>query len=367
MSSLISKYLKFIIFLVVLSACSLKPTEPKLILTKSSWDNIIFWSNDKHLEAFRPFLNSCEQFKKLPASKNISNNFNAGSVSDWLSICDLANSSNIDSDFKAKLFFENYFNPYSVKSNDQDQGLFTGYYEIDLTGSLKQSDKYKYPIYKSPKELNLPKYYLERKHLNNGFLTGRNLELLYVDNEVDLFFLHIQGSGKVYLDDGSIVRVGYSAQNGHPYIAIGKYLISDLKIDRKLINADFIRNWLSSYKSGPELMELNPSYVFFKINDNIAPIGSFGNILTPERSLAVDKKFIPLGVPLWLETTYPADKNNIILPFHKLVIAHDTGGAIKGIVRGDVFFGNGNIARYYASNMKQQGRYFILLPKSISH
>ena len=191
--------------------------------------------------------------------------------------------------------------------------------------------------------------------------------MLYVNDPVKAFFLHIQGSGRVQLEDGRVIRVGYAAQNGQPYFAIGRHLIEQGEISKENMSAQAIKDWLYSHPTQAKtLMEKNPSYIFFRQIDGEGPIGGQGVALTPERSLAVDKRFIPYGLPIWLETTYPQTPISSPAPFRKLLIAQDTGGAIRGPVRGDVFFGYGNKAEKLAEYMKNTGHYTLLLPRTLA-
>ena len=205
--------------------------------------------------------------------------------------------------------------------------------------------------------------------IDRGALNGRGLELLWVDDAVDRFFLEIQGSGQVRLPDGGMVRVGYADQNGRPYRAIGKDLIEIGAVPREQMSMQAIRAWLEANPAeAPAMMARNPSVVFFSELKNLAaadgPLGAQGVPLTPGRSLAVDRKFLPLGAPVWLDTTAPAPGGE--RPLRRLVIAQDTGGAIRGPVRGDLFWGAGPEAERLAGHMKSPGRLYLLLPRSLS-
>ncbi len=279
---------------------------------------------------------------------------------DWKPACRAALKEN--SQRNARGFFEKHFRPHIVSDNSNISGLFTGYYELDLTGSRISRGNYMYPLYKVPKK---EEEALGRRRIESGELDKKNLEFLYVDDPVRLFFLQIQGSGRVILDDGATVRVGYAGKNQCPYRALGKYLIDSGDIPKEEMSAAKIREWLyrNPYRARAMMM-YNPSYVFFRELEGEGPIGAQGVPLTPEVSLAVDDDYIPYGAPLWLETTLPAEKGKKPRPFHRLMIAQDTGGAIRGPVRGDVFFGYGRRAEFLADHMKQQGSYYLFLPKT---
>jgi membrane-bound lytic murein transglycosylase A len=198
--------------------------------------------------------------------------------------------------------------------------------------------------------------------IDAGALSGRGLELLWIEDPVDAFFLHIQGSGQVEMTDGSRVRVGFAGRNGHAYYPIGAELIRRGEIPQEQMSMQAIRAWLVAHpEEAPGLMALNESYVFFRFVDGEGPIGAQGVPLLPGRSMAVDPAFVPYGVPLWLDTTNPIAGGT---PLRRLVIAQDAGGAIKGPIRGDLFWGSGEAAGAGAGLMKQLGRWFLLLPKA---
>ncbi len=270
-----------------------------------------------------------------------------------------------DTGTAARAFFETWFDPFLADDNDNAEGLFTGYYEAELHGSRTRREAYQTPIYARPKDMVTADLGLfreewkgktlvgrvvdgrlrpfpSRAEIEAGALAGEDLEILWVDDPVDAFFLHIQGSGRVVMNDGEIVRLGYAAQNGHSYVAIGRELIERGAISRERMSMQAIRGWLEDHSDeAPQLMASNPSFVFFRELKGPGPIGAQGVPLTPGRSLAVDRKYIPLGVPLWLDTTDPLSPDT---PLRRLVVAQDTGGAIKGPVRGDLFWGFGAAA-----------------------
>jgi membrane-bound lytic murein transglycosylase A len=292
---------------------------------------------------------------------------------------------------QARDFFEDHFSPYLVVDGDNPDGLFTGYYEPLLFGSRRFGGAYTVPIYRPPDDLvqvdlarfnpDLAGYaiygrveggqfvpYYSRADIETGALADRGLELLWVDDPIDRFFLQIQGSGQVQLDDGSLTRVGYASQNGHPYRAIGRDLIEIGVLTRDQVSLPAIKAWLEAHPAdAPDIMARNRSYIFFEerpeLGPDDGPLGAQGVSLTAGRSLAVDPRYVPLGVPVWLETTVPWPEG--VAPLHRLMVAQDTGGAIKGVVRGDVFFGSGARAEAIAGHMKSRGRYALLLPKAL--
>jgi membrane-bound lytic murein transglycosylase A len=284
-------------------------------------------------------------------------------------------------------FFENSFTPCLAKNRGDPTGLFTGYYEASLRGAWSRKGLYQVPIYRRPEDLvtvDLGQYrddwkgqniagrnvgdrlipYPTRADIETGALAGRGLELLWVDNAADAFFLHVQGSGRVAMDDGREVRLGYAGSNGHPFVGIGQQLVNQGSIPREGLSMQAIRAWIKANPTdGTRLMRSNPSFIFFKINDGPGPIGSQGTPLTAGRSIAVDPQFVPLGQPLWLDTTDPIENG---VPLRRLVIAQDSGSAIKGPIRGDLFWGHGERAAEKAGAMKQTGRYILFLPKRYS-
>jgi len=207
------------------------------------------------------------------------------------------------------------------------------------------------------------KPYEDRKAIVEGALDPRNLEIVWVDDPVDAFFLQIQGSGRVTLEDGRVMRLGYAGQNGHPYVAIGRELIARGALTRETVSMQSIRAWLAANPAeAAALMNANPSYVFFRELPGDGPVGAQGAALTPLRSLAVDRRFVPLGTPVWLDAEHP-DPGTARL--RRLVVAQDVGGAIRGPVRGDLFWGHGDAAADLAGRMKSPGRYYLLLPKGL--
>jgi membrane-bound lytic murein transglycosylase A len=278
--------------------------------------------------------------------------------------------------------------PFAVSAGAVEDGLFTGYYEPQLHGSRTKHDRYQTPVYGLPDDLVSVDLGQFRDTLKGERIAGRvaghtlvpyatraqidakgpqsSQVLFYGDDPVAVFFLHIQGSGRVVFDDGSAARVGYAGQNGHPYTAIGKTLIAMGALNRENVSMQSIAAWLHTHPSQARaVMEGDASYIFFKETPLGDPaLGSPGTEsvpLTPEASVAVDNKIHPFGIPLFIATTTPDGK-----PLHGLFVAQDTGGAIKGPVRADIFFGFGHRAESLAGEMKQKGTMFALLPKSVA-
>jgi membrane-bound lytic murein transglycosylase A len=287
-----------------------------------------------------------------------------GRVGDWRVLCRAAEALPVGDDASARQFFETGFVPLAVADETGREGLFTGYYEVELNGARRRHGRFQTPIYRKPPDPSSgPRP--TRAEIEDGALAGRGLELLWVEDPNDLFFLQIQGSGRVRLSGGGTVRVGYDGQNGHPYVAVGRLLIERGFIPRDRLTMTTIRAWMKQNpEAGAALRRENPSYVFFReVVGGDGPIGAEGAVLTAERSIAVDRAFIGLGIPIWLEANErfaPAES------VRRLLVAQDTGGAIKGPVRGDLFWGTGHAAGARAGVMNAHGRYYLLLPRSVA-
>lgn len=334
-------------------------------LEQIDFTSIENWENDDHKKALQSFNQSCQKFSKMSQSRVIGGQIGEITVGDFRDVCDIADIVKGMSEKQAKNFFENWFKPFLVEDRSgNSKGVFTGYYEASLNGSETKDEKFKYPIYAKPKDLtNEP--YLSRREIEEGALENKKLELLYVDDKVDLFFMHIQGSGRVKMPDGNEIRIAYAGRNNQPFTAIGNYMVDKDLIERKDLNAATVREWL---KNNPEkadkLMNINAAYTFFRISNGEYVVGAQGVPLAAERSLAVDNEIIPYGFPLWIDTNLKK-KDGSKEKYQKLMIAQDTGSAIKGTIRGDIFFGYGKEAEEKAFYMASQGKYYILLPINI--
>jgi membrane-bound lytic murein transglycosylase A len=323
------------------------------------------WQQDNHAQALATFSQSCVLLarKARPAT---SGSHVQVPASLWRSLCEDAARVPVGDPEAARMFFEKRFLPYRITNNNDDGGLFTGYYEPVLYGSRVKKGDFKYPLYLPPPELKSKKPYYSHAEIDRGALAGRKLELVWVDDPVMLFFLQIQGSGRVKFADGSEIRVGYADQNGYAYVSLGKIMGDEGLLPKDQINFFTIRQWLYQHPDrAMALMERNPSYVFFKIITTPGAVGAVGAVLTPQRSVAVDNRYIPYGLPLFMETRLPPIPGGGDAVFDRLVIAQDTGGAIRGPVRADIFFGDGPNAEYFAGYMKGHGFYSLLVPNGI--
>jgi len=343
-------------------------------LVKADWTAITDWQTDDTSEALSAFEQGCSVLK---------------SRAEWASSCAIATTL-VGRKFSrgdASTFFRNNFQPFQVlNADDSNTGTVTGYYEPLLRGSRTPTAEYRYPIYAAPQDMvtiDLSDVYPDLKHRRlRGRVVGnkvipyydragietesnplKGLELVYVDNAVELFFLQIQGSGQIQLPDGSRIRLGYADQNGHPFRSLGGLLIRRGEIRAERASMQGIKAWAAKNPAKAQsFMNANPSYVFFKeiSSDGTGPIGTLGVPLTSERSIAVDARVIPLGVPVFLSTTFPGTKE----PLNRLMVAQDTGGAIAGGVRVDFYWGFGDEAGAKAGRMKQKGIKWVLLPNS---
>lgn len=345
------------------------------------------WRDDAMSEALPAVRAACEVIIADTADAPIGPGGMAGRVRDWWSPC-AALLAVPPADEAVRNTFEALFVPLAVDGGSE--GLFTGYYEPELQGSRTQSLGYPAPLYRRPPDLITAaladfrpdlgdetlvgriadgqlRPYHTRSEIDAGALAGRGLELLWLADPIDAFFLQVQGSGRVTLAEGGGVRVGYAASNGHPYTAIGRVLVERGEMTKEQASMQRVRQWLRDHPDqAMALMQMNARYIFFREIEGDGPIGSLGVPLTPGRSLAIDASLLPLGTPMWLDTTYPPGTPEAGRPLRRLMVAQDTGGAIKGAVRGDIYWGSGETALRYAGPMKQQGRYYLLLPKAVA-
>jgi membrane-bound lytic murein transglycosylase A len=339
---------------------------PRLSLSPVAFAALPGWGNDNLAAALPAFLKSCARLEKDRTEAPFGppgSGVDYGRVADWLPVCRAAAAVPANDAAAVRRFFEGAFVPVAVADYGDAGGLFTGYFEIELNGSRHRHGPYQTPIYRRPPDLGAgPRH--SRAQIEDGALSGRGLELFWVDSPIDAFFLQIQGSGRIRLEDGQVVRVGYDGQNGLPYVPIGRLLIERGEIPRNKLTMASIRAWMQAHpKAGAGLRREDPSYVFFRIVKGDGPLGAEHVALTPERSLAVDRAYIPLGVPIWLAAEERYIPNVTV---RRLVVAQDAGGAIKGPVRGDLFWGAGRAAGGRAGEMDALGRDYLLLPRAVA-
>lgn len=354
-----------------LQACLIFPKvtikgKGNLKLKQVDFSDLKNWQQDDHKKALQSLIHSCNKFAHTSPSRQIGKQLGNITVGDFHDVCEIASVVKNMSNQQSRNFFENWFKPFLVETSyGNSNGLFTGYYEARLNGSKIKTEKYQYPLYAKPKDLDPSSPYLTRAEIESGALKNKNLELIYVDDKVELFFLHIQGSGRITLENGAQIHATYAGRNNQTFTGIGTYMADRGYIAHNNISATSIKKWLrENPDKADEVMNINPAYTFFKFSDGEYVVGAQNVPLSAERSLAVDSDIVPYGFPLWVETSFK-NKNGVKEKFEKLVIAQDTGSAIKGVIRGDIFFGHGDEAEEKASSMASSGRYYILLPINI--
>ncbi|MEF8770182.1 MAG: murein transglycosylase A [Candidatus Accumulibacter phosphatis] len=343
-------------------------------LQAARWSDLPGWNDDDLAAAWPAFLQSCRALAKRPQWPQ------------WQAVCDEARGLNGAATAGIRRFFESRFQPWLLTNPDATtSGLITGYYEPLLHGARTRAKPFLQPVLGVPPDLlniDLGAVLPDLKNMRlRGRLQGNRVVpyfsraeitahekdyldrvLLYVDDPVELFFLQVQGSGRVRLPDGQTVRLAYADQNGHPYQSIGRVLVDRGELSLEQASMAGIKQWARANPGRVnDLLNANPSYVFFReqpINGSDGPSGALGVALTPERSIAVDPRYAPLGAPVFLSTSQPDSTT----PLRRLVLAQDTGGAIRGVVRADLFWGFGAQAGNQAGRMKQQGQMWVLLP-----
>jgi membrane-bound lytic murein transglycosylase A len=301
------------------------------------------WAQEDHGAALDVFLTTCG-IPRDPA---------------WGALCRLARDQR-----GGRSFFELFFRPVLI--NGEDPALFTGYFEPELNGARAPDDRYRYPIYAVPPDLPQGRPWATRAEIENGdLLAEQDLEIAWVDDPVDLFFLQIQGSGRIRLSNGGMIRVGYGGHNGHEYRSVGEELIRQELFESHEVSAAVIRNWVQENPDeGRALLQHNTSYVFFREVSEVpahkGPIGAMNRSITRGRSIAVDPAYTQLGAPVWIEKAGEE-------PMHRLMIAQDTGSVIKGAQRADIFFGTGYAAGRAAGKIRDRGRMVVLMPIDRAH
>ncbi len=368
--------------LLLLASCAEPQPESQLALTPVSYAMLDGWSAEAP-ETLLPQLRSeCHRLMRLPPETHLGGEAgsipNGSSAGDWQGACTALQSVGGTSE-AARTYFEQWFAPYLVS----DQARFTGYYEPQLYASSVKQGAFQTPLYAQPADLVRTKDtagetvtgrweggkfvpYYTRAEINHGALAGRGLELAWLRSPEDLFFLQIQGSGRLVMTDGSVRRVGFAAKNGSPYVPIGRVLVERHEMAASDISLRSLRDWLAAHPDkAQEVMEQNPDYVFFKSVDTIplnrgAP-GAMGVPLTPGRSVAIDRALLPLGVPVWIDTRIPLAQGGEGHWTH-LTFGQDVGSDIKGAGRADLFTGWGEEAESVAGKLRSQGRMIVLLP-----
>jgi membrane-bound lytic murein transglycosylase A len=360
--------------LSLVAGASAHPNEMKLRNARAETLNFASlpgWQDDDHVAALGAFLKSCSAIlnstKGMRASRPV--------LGALFLVCERAKAAGPLDREQARVFFENNFNPVRVAPPGQTEGFFTGYYETEVDGSRFPSDEYKVPLYAAPAETVRKKAStvfgnLDRTAIEEGAIAGKGLEICYVKNPVDAFFTQIQGSARVKLDSGKMMRLNYVASNGQRYYPVGKDLIDRGIVTKEEMSMDKIRDWMEANPDeGKDLRRKNRSFVFFtetSLGENDECIGAQGIPLTPGRSLAVDKKIHTYGTPIWIDAELPIASEKPDTKFQRLAIAQDTGSAIIGPARADIYFGHGEDISHIAGRIKQHGQFVMLVPRSVA-
>ncbi len=362
-----------------------KPIKTTVLRTKTTKHNtlqqIAFtdlpgWDETHLKQSLQAFQTSCKTFLKLAPSRAVGSNLINLKAKDWHPACKEALPiENID-ETTAKDFFEKWFYPIEFAHKKSIHGLFTGYYMPELKGNLTRTAEYNTPIYGMPGDLEWKSGHqthhkrassvnFTREQIDNGVLRKNAPVLAWINSPVERLFLEIEGSGVIKLESGKHLYLGYAGENGKHYSSIGGVLIRKGILTKNNASKAAIKRYLEHRPhQGNTILHQNKSFVFFQKVKHMMGLGAQGQALTPGYSLAIDKKWIPLGAPLWLSTKIPDEKNdNEDKDFQRLMVAQDTGGAIKGIMRGDIYWGSGKKATFLGEHMKNEGHYWILLPK----
>jgi membrane-bound lytic murein transglycosylase A len=354
-----------------------------------AWAEIAGWSQDDHLQAYKAFRTSC---KPIAEQRTPSADPKALGTS-LRDPCRAARAADISDGAKARAFFEQHFLPLRISRLGEDSGFVTGYYEPVIDGSRTQTDVYTVPVYRRPSNLfvrgfkqdapGLPNKgqvfrkigrrklvpYYDRAEIEDGAIAGRGLEICWLKNQTDLLFAQIQGSARVHLEDGTTIRINYDAHNGYPYTAVGRILIDRGIIPKEQMSMQKIREWMDQNPDGAkELRRQNQSYVFFRevqLSDKDEAVGAQGVPLTPGRSIAVDRALHVYGTPFFIEGELPIESERSKTPFRRLMVAQDTGSAIIGPARADIYYGAGVEAGRVSGRFRHSMRFVILVPKSL--
>lgn len=360
------RILAILAVLTLLAACGggEKTLSDKTELTPVSFNELPGWNFDRQGEAFAVFAQSCKANASRGAAYTTKLGDSIGDRARWQGVCAEAARYPLITDLGARQFFEQYFIPYRVSTEREPLGLFTGYYLPLLHGAMLPDARFKYPVYGVPPGFVKGQPMASRAEIEAGALRDRAPVLLYVDDPVMLFFVHIQGSGKVQLRDGSIVTIQYAGQNGHRYVAIGKPMREAGYLEE--VSLQTIRDWLYAHPDQAKaVMDWNPSYIFFTLNATEATAkGALGLSLTPLRSIAIDDDRATYGVPTYIATTHPNYYTQQDEPLTRLMVSQDTGGALHGPHRADIFFGIGPEAEWAAGHQNSRGDVYWLLPRN---
>jgi membrane-bound lytic murein transglycosylase A len=362
-----------------------------LTLTSAAFADLPGWADDKHADAVGSFLRSCEEIGKLADAAPVGQDGHGGVARQWRAACAAAAKVKAGDHAAARRMFEAEFTPHAAAGAKGPDGLFTGYCVQEVRASRKRGGAYQHVFYARPKDLvmvDLSRFikdargrriwgrvdgkgelvpYPTRQEIRQGALDGRGLELLYADSAIDVLFAHIEGTAKVRLDDGSEIWLGFAGKNGRAFRGVGGVLKAMGAFQPPATGTmQDIRAWLEANPARfDEIADQSPAYVFFQESKRAGAIGSQMVVLTPQRSLAIDRAFVAFGTPIWIDTRAPLPRTGAI-QWRRLVIAQDTGGAILGAVRGDIYWGDDAGAADVGGRTGSKGRYWFLLPKGVA-
>lgn len=352
-----------VVILLLFTSCQYTPAE-RLVLTSADYEDLPGWEREELRYFMQAWKESCRVNNKPISGYKIAEH--QVTHQQVMHICNSISKMPYDAKgSELKHFITSNFAPYKVGSNLGADPLFTGYYLISFHARVKPDGRFKYPIYSLPPDLTTDPYFTRHEIDYENKLSGRNLELLYSDDPVAVFFLHIQGSGIAIMPDGKKVLVGYAGKNNRAYTSIGKYLIEQDVMTKEEVNADTIKSYLHALpaEKRQEVLSINESYVFFSVSDLKPAVGGSGARLTPGRSIAIDPQYYPYGSLIYVVTDLPVTGNHPARKWQRLMIGQDKGGAIKGPLRADLFFGRGQFAEEKAGHLKHRGEMFVLLPR----
>ncbi len=348
---------------VLLAGCSgetASPPEKKVPMAPISFNEIPGWTEDKHSEALVAFRESCPKLVAGSETRIVTDGGEKVVASaEWRQICTSAAAIRAGDNAASRRFFEDNFRPLVVQS----PAKLTGYFEPELRGSRAPSRLFTVPVYRRPSDLTGQPYYT-RAEIEQGVLKGKGLEVAWVQDPVALFEAQVQGNGRIHLAEGGMLNLAFDGSNNRPYTAIGSVLVDMGVMKRENVTWPAIRDWLKRNPTrGREVMRRNERYIFFKDTRTRGPVGAQGVPLTAQRSLAVDPAYTPFGTPVWIETTRPVYRRaGATESYRRLMVAQDSGAAIKGPARGDIFFGMGPRAADWAGRMVGGGRAIVLIP-----
>ncbi|HUQ06961.1 MAG TPA: MltA domain-containing protein [Kofleriaceae bacterium] len=368
------------------------PIADRLVLDAVTWADVPGWADDTIADALPALLASCAKLARKKDTDALGVAPFGGTAADWRALCAAAAKVPAGDHVRARAMLERELVPYAASNNDSNVGKLTGYYVAEVRASRRRRGRYQVPVYGRPPDLvsvdlthfvddargrrvwgRLDKKtgavipYATRAEIRNGALAGKKLELLWADSKVDLLFAEIQGSARVHLDDGTTVWLEFAGKNGQPYKGVGKLLREMGELEAGQGTMQGIRAWFDAHPDRvDEIMDLNPSKVFFALRTRAGARGSQGVFLTPRRSMAIDRAYIAHSTPIWVETDAPVVGGSGTAPWRHLLVAQDTGGGILGPLRGDIYWGDDTQAAEIAGRMGGPGKFWLLLPRSIT-